>query len=66
MRKLGWTGTLQIPQKQIPNGNKEEINYNTTLCNRIKKPENKGIQNDMLQMLRKMEEKKHSERKKDT
>ena len=49
LTQLGWTVTGPIPQKYKPTSNKQEINYNITLYNRIKNPE-QDIENDMLQM----------------
>ncbi|XP_075264848.1 uncharacterized protein LOC142357013, partial [Convolutriloba macropyga] len=54
LTQLGWTVTGPIPQKYKPTSNKQEINYNITLYNRIKNPEQE-IENDMLQMFWTME-----------
>ena len=52
--QLRRTVTGPIPQKYKSNSNKQEINYNITLYNRIKNPEQE-IENDMLQMFWTME-----------
>ena len=49
LTQLGWTVTGPTPQKHKPTCNKQEINYNITLYNRIKNPEQE-IENNMLQM----------------
>ena len=54
LTQLGWTITGPIPQKYKPTSKKQEINYNYTLYNRIKNPE-QDIENDMLQMFWTME-----------
>ena len=65
LTQLGWTVTGPIPQKYKPNSNKQEINYNITLYNRIKNPE-QDIENDMLQKFWTMEGKNLVSGKKDT
>ena len=54
LTQLGWTVTGPLPQKYMPNCSKQEINYNITLYNRIKNPEQEE-EKDMLQMLWTME-----------
>ena len=54
LTRLGGTVTGPSPQKYKPTSNKQEINYNITLYNRIKNPE-QDIENEMLQMFRIME-----------
>ena len=61
---LGWTVTGPIPQKHKSTSIKQEINYNITLYNRIKKPRRENRERHASNVLNNGG-KKFSERKKD-